>query len=173
YLPSWNCVDATGPGSINVDATVQVPAAFTDPNQLLVTCTVTNTFSNLAVSVTGSAVNPAGTSHTFTFTATQQVSGGTPTPLPAALLALTFSDPALVTANTCQTAPGTNANGQCTVTVVSNSSGTFGVTVNGFTNQGPAGPNPGTPFLFPVDARPTSSKTWTTYRVEADSSVNV
>jgi hypothetical protein len=171
YLPSWNCVNATGPGAINVDATVQFPAEFTDPNQLLVTCTVTNTFSNLAVAITGSAVNPAGTSHTFTFTATQQVSGGAATPLPGALLDLTFTDPSLVTANTCQTPPGTDANGQCIVTVDSNAPGTFSVTVNGFTNEGPAGPNPGQPFPLPTPV--SSSKTWTTYRVEADSSVNV
>ena len=108
----------------------------------------------LNVNVTGSSTNPAGRSHTFTLTATRVDTGA---PLQGALLNLTFSNPAVVTANTCQTAPGTNAQGQCTVTVSSSSPGQFVLTVNGFTNQG-NGPQPGS-TVHASGSRVTSSKT--------------
>jgi fimbrial isopeptide formation D2 family protein len=168
YLPSWRCTDATGAVISDVSSVV-IPAQFTVPNQLVITCTVTNTFTPLSVQITGSAVNPVGRSHTFTLTATRSDTGA---PLPGALLDLTFDGVVgTVTANTCQTPPGTNANGQCTVTVTSAAPGQFAINVNGFTNQGPNGPNPGQPF--PFDTPVSSTKTWTMYRVTADSSINV
>ncbi len=167
YVESWLCTNGAG-ATVSTTNQVEIPTNFTDPNQLVITCTVTNTTTAIDVNVTGAATNPAGRPHTFTLTATRVAPPG---PLTGALLDLTFSNPALVIANTCQTAPGTNASGQCTVTVNSTSPGPFTITVNGFTNQGPNGPLPGQPFTLPAPV--SSNKLWTTYHVEGESAVNL
>ena len=167
YVSAWQCVNGAGT-TISTTSQVEIPTTFTNANQLVVTCTVKNTTSALDINVTGSSTNPVGRSHTFTLTATRVDTGA---PLPGALLNLTFSNPADVTANTCQSAPGTNAQGQCTITVNSSTPGQFVLTVNGFTNQGPNGPVPGGTFTLPTPV--STSKTWATYRITGDSATNL
>ena len=147
YAESWECVDATGE-AISTANQVLVPVDVTDLGQLDVTCTATNTFATLDIDISGSAINPVGEQHTFTLTATSSADGINFTPLEAALLDLAFvTDTGLdvedmVVSNTCAT-PGTDANGQCTVTVQSSASGVLNVIANGFTDQGPFGPESG------------------------------
>jgi hypothetical protein len=169
YLQSWQCTDGTG-ATVSTVNQVTIPAVFTDPAQLNITCTATNTTTALDVNISGPAVNPAGRSHTFTLRATRVDTGA---PLSGAQLDLSFSGPGTVTANTCVAPAGTNAAGLCTVMVTSDTPGLFTITANGFTNQGPDGPNPGQPFAFPVGSGPSSTKLWTTYRVEGDSAINL
>ena len=178
YAASWVCVDATG-ATISTSNQVSVPVDVTNLGQLDITCTVTNTFAALDIGISGSAINPVGGQHTFTLTATSSTDGVNFTPLAGALLDLDFTtedglaigDVTFV-ANTCETAPGTNASGQCTVTVQSSASGVLNVIANGFTNQGPNGPNPGQPFALEIPV--SSNKRWREYRVEgAASDINL
>ncbi len=173
YAASWACVDATGT-TISESNQVNVPVDVTSLAQLDVTCTVTNTFAALDIGISGSAINPVGRPHTFTLTATSSTDGVNFTPLTGALLDLDFvtesgldiGDVTVLT-NTCETAPGTDANGQCTVTVQSSASGVLNVIANGFTNQGPNGPNPGA--AFELENPVSSNKRWREYRVEGAS----
>jgi hypothetical protein len=178
YVPSWSCVDATG-ATVSTSNQVNVPVDVTSLLQLDLTCTVTNTFAALNINISGPAINPVGIEHTFTLTATSTSDGVNFTPLAGALLDLDFTtenglDIGAITfgANTCETAPGTNALGQCTVTVNSSASGVLNIIANGFTNEGPNGPNPGAAFALPSPV--SSNKRWREYRVEgAPSGINL
>ena len=185
YAESWVCVDGVGT-TISTSDQVFVPVQITDPLQLDITCTVTNTFATLDIDISGSAINPVGGQHTFTLTATSSTDGTNFMPLAGALLDLEFTAEPLsglaladvtFVSNTCEAPPdgdgtGTDVNGQCTVIVNSSASGVLNVSANGFTDPGPnsSSDNVAVELENPVSA----NKTWLEYRVEgAVSAINL
>ena len=74
YVESWLCTNGAG-ATVSTTNQVEIPTTFTDPNQLVITCTVTNTTTLLDINVSGPSVNPAGRPHTFTLTATRVDTG--------------------------------------------------------------------------------------------------
>ncbi len=79
---------------------------------------------NLRISITpASDTNAVGDPHIFTVTVEQQIGGGAWTPVQGVVPAVTVNPTPDSTTNAC--ASGTNASGQCTVTINSNSARVF------------------------------------------------
>ncbi len=106
-LANATCSDGDDPGSITLVAGQSV------------TCTFTNV-KKPQITITPSAYNEVGTSHTFTVTVSQGANG-----LSGIKPAVAFSpsNPGSVTDNCAST--GTNSSGQCTVLINSTTAGTF------------------------------------------------
>jgi len=154
YLASWACVNnAAGTSFTYAPGSTQVtfgPGAD-------VTCTVTNTFNNFTATISGSSRNPVGTPHVFTVTAFKNGA-----PLQGALVDVAVTGTA-DWSTTCETAPGTAADGTCTVTVNKASPGVATVQVLGFLELGPNSGSSGA-LSFNGDG-PSATKTWVAVNV--------
>jgi hypothetical protein len=166
YQASWRCVDAAG----TVLATApQVSIPTTDVGNraavlqsITVTCTVTNTYRVATISISGPAVNAVGEAHVFTVTVLQ--AGGTQ-PVVGIVPVLSFVPEGNFTegrdytvTNGC--AAGTNAAGQCTVTVQATGPGVIAI-------QGVGLP---APFNVTFDPPPASQKRFRAYQVTGSAS---
>jgi uncharacterized repeat protein (TIGR01451 family) len=129
---------------------------------ITVTCTVTNTYRVATISISGPAVNVVGEPHVFTVTVLQ--AGGTQ-PVVGIVPALVFVPEGTFTegrdytiTNGCAT--GTNAAGQCTVTVQATAPGVIAIQGQGL----PA------PFDVTFDPPPASQKRFRAYQVTGSAS---
>ncbi|GAA1755897.1 hypothetical protein [Luedemannella helvata] len=168
YLASWECVDGNGT-VLTTTPQVSIPTVDTgDRANVLrtidVTCTVTNRYSQVQVTISGPAVNVVGEAHVFTVTVTQEVAG-TRRPVEGIVPRLAIvaeenfqegRDYTVV--NGCL--DGTNAQGQCTVTIAATSPGVVRIDGTGL----PA------PYDVTFTDPPSSQKRFRAYQVTAEGS---
>jgi adhesin/invasin len=130
------------------------------PQTKEVTAQATKTWIDYQVTVAPSATNIVGTDHVFTVTVKKDSGDGSGfQPLAGAMPTVTLTAPGTITGNTCAS-PGTDASGNCTVTVTSTATGTSTLTA---TYTGSA---PGTAAAPETrDYTASATKTWIDYSI--------
>ncbi|GAA4094276.1 prealbumin-like fold domain-containing protein [Nonomuraea soli] len=166
YRATWRCVDGNGT-VLSTAPQVSIPTVDEGDRAntlrtIDVTCTVTNTFTQAKIEISGPAVNAVGEPHDFVVTVTQVGAGGTEEPVVGIVPDLAIVPQGDLDDYTVDNGclAGTDANGQCTVTVTATEAGVIVIEGRGLPD----------PFNVTFTPPTTSQKRFRAYRVDGEAS---